>query len=390
MGRGLLYPWDNDCFVVSWTGTNDCIVLTRLLFLFCLLSTTAYTQVLQPHFDKEEYVELLKINKKTHLPLEKWATDSLVTMPEKYAFSYRSPELAFDNRWDLWFHKTQPIAVLSVRGSIATEASWLANFYAAMIPAKGEIEWGKTTKFPYALAESPKAAVHVGWLLAMAHLTETIESKIDSSYQAGVKDFILTGHSQGGGITYLLTAYLRTLQKNNRLPADIQFKTYCSAGPKPGNLFFAYEYEKMTDGGWAFNVVNTADWVPDVPFSLQTINDFTEVNPFSQADQVVKKQKFPKNLVLKHLYNKLSKPSLKAQKNYQKYLGEKVSVAVKKQLPDIQLPEYYESNHYVRTGRTIVLVPDQAYWDRYPNTPSSTEVWTHHLIVPYLFLASRL
>ena len=362
----------------------------RMFFLLCLLSTTTYAQVLRPHFDKEEYVELLKINQKTHLPREKWAMDSLVPLPEKYAFHYRSPELAFDNRWDLWFHKTRAVAVLSVRGSIATEASWLANFYAAMIPAKGEIEWGESTKFRYELAESPNAAVHVGWLLAMAHLTASIESKIDSSYRAGVKDFILTGHSQGGGITYLLTAYLRTLQKNNRLPADLQFKTYCSAGPKPGNLFFAYEYEKMTEGGWAFNVVNTADWVPDVPFSLQTINDFPEVNPFGEADQVVKKQKFPKNLVLRHVYNKLSKPSLKAQKNYQAYLGERVSKAVKKQLPDIQLSDYYESNHYVRTGRTIVLVPDQAYRDRFPSTGLETKIWTHHLIVPYLFLAGRL
>ncbi|WP_154858043.1 hypothetical protein [Cyclobacterium xiamenense] len=39
---------------------------------------------------------------------------------------------------------------------------------------------------------------------------------------------------------------------------------------------------KGRDG--AFHVVNTADWVPDVPFSLLTINDFTEVNFFSQAD----------------------------------------------------------------------------------------------------------
>lgn len=32
------------------------------------------------------------------------------------------------------------------------------------------------------------------------YLSKTIVSKIDSWYKAGVKDFILTGHSQGGGI----------------------------------------------------------------------------------------------------------------------------------------------------------------------------------------------
>jgi hypothetical protein len=50
-------------------------------------------------------------------------------------------------------------------------------------------------------------------------------------------------------ISYLLTAYLYHLQKSGRLQADIRFKTYASAGPKPGNLYFAYQYEAMTKGG---------------------------------------------------------------------------------------------------------------------------------------------
>jgi hypothetical protein len=232
--------------------------------------------------------------------------------------------------------------------------------------------------------------VQVGWFVAMAYLSKTIESKIDSCYKAGIKDFILTGHSQGGGITFMLNAYLENLKLDHKLPQDIQFKTYCSAGPKPGNLFFAYSYEKMTAGGWAYNVVNSADWVPDVPFSVQTVEDFTAVNPFRHAKTMIKKQKFPANIALKRAYNQLSKPSQKAQQNYEKYLGTMVSRAVKKQIPNFNAPEYYRSNYYVRTGNTIVLYADEEYFKLYSNDPDNPNIWQHHLPKQYLFLAERL
>jgi hypothetical protein len=183
---------------------------------------------------------------------------------------------------------------------------------------------------------------------------------------------------------------LENLKLDKKLPQDIRFKTYCSAGPKPGNLFFAYEYEKMTADGWAYNVVNTADWVPDVPFSVQTVNDFTAVNPFRNAKAAIKKQKFPVNIALKSVYNQLSKPSIKAQKNYEKYLGKMVSQAVKKQIPDFKIPEYYQSNYYVRTGNTIVLYADEEYFKLYSNDIDNPNIWQHHLPKQYLFLAEKL
>lgn len=298
--------------------------------------------------------------------------------------------VAFDNIWDLWVHKTKPLALISVQGSIQTEASFLANLYAAMIPAKGQLQLDKDFTFKYTLAQHPNAAVHVGWFVAMAYLSKTIEHKIDSCYKSGIKDFILTGHSQGGGITFLLTSYLENLKAENKLPKDIRFKTYCSAGPKPGNLFYAYDYERMTQGGWAYNVVNTADWVPDVPFTVQTVNDFTAVNPFKNAKAAIKKQAFPKNLVLKHLYNKMSKPSIKAQKKYQKFLGKMVSQQVTKQIPGFVPPKYFDSNYYVRTGNTIVLYADESYFKEYSNDPNNPNIWQHHLPKPYLLLAERL
>ncbi|MFD2519933.1 lipase family protein [Emticicia soli] len=364
-------------------------ILSIFLLVF-IISANAFGQILKPGFDKAEYIETLKINQKVHIALSKWTNPSDVPDPQDHRFVYRSPVVAFDNIWDLWINKTKPVAVISVQGSIQTEASFLANLYAAMIPAKGELQLDKNFKFNYTLSNNPKAAVHVGWFVAMAYLSKTIKPKIDSCYKTGIKDFILTGHSQGGGITFLLNSYLENLKAENKLPADIRFKTYCSAGPKPGNLFYAYDYENMTQGGWAYNVVNAADWVPDVPFSVQTVNDFTAVNPFYGAKAMIKKQKFPKNLALKHIYKQMSKPSLKAQKNYQRYLGKMVSMAVRKQIPDFVTPQYYESNYYVRTGNTIVLVPDDEYFKLYSNAPENPNIWQHHLPKQYLYLVDKL
>ena len=345
---------------------------------------------MQPGFDKAEYLETLKINHRTHIPLNEWAEIDNIPEAENFDFEYRSPVVAFDNIWDLWIHHKEQVAMIAIRGSIQTEASFLANLYAAMIPAAGEIQLDDDFLFEYKLADHPNAAVQVGWFVAMAYLSRTVEAKIDSCYNSGIKDFIITGHSQGGGIAFMLNALLQHLKADGKLPADITFKTYSSAGPKPGNLFFAYDYEKMNQGGWAFNVVNSADWVPDVPFSVQTVDDFTAVNPFRHAGAIIKKQNFPKNVALKRVYNQLSKPGLKAQRNYEKYLGQMVSRAVAKQLPEFQAPEYYKSNYFVRTGQTIVLHPDEAYYVLYSNAPENPNIWQHHWPEQYIYLTEKL
>ncbi len=362
----------------------------KYLLIGLISCQSVFAQVLKPGFDKAEYIETLKINQKAHIPVDKWNDLKDFPNPQEFKFVYRSPVVAFDNIWDLWIHNTKAVAVIAVQGSIQTDASFLANLYAAMIPAKGDLQLDKNFKFTYTLSNNPNAAVHVGWFVAMAYLSKSIEHKIDSCYKAGIKDFILTGHSQGAGITFLLNSYLQNLQFENKLPKDIRFKTYCSAGPKPGNLYYAYDYENMTKDGWAYNVVNTADWVPDVPFTVQTVADFTAVNPFRNAKAIIKKQKFPKNLVLRHIYNRMSKPSEKAQRNYQRFLGKMVSRAVKKHIPGFITPQYYKSNYYVRTGNTIVLYPDDDYFKLFSNDPNNPNIWQHHLPKPYLFLAEKL
>lgn len=351
--------------------------------LLVSISLASQGQTLQPGFDKEEYVELLKA-------YSRWG-DSVfyqgIEESKKYKPVYRSPITGLENRWEL-YTTTDKVAVISIRGTTADPVSWLSNFYAAMVPAIGTLQLSNTLSFSYHLAESPKAAVHTGWLVALASFSENILRKMDSCYQAGVKDYMIFGHSQGGAIAYLLTSHLRYLKATGALPNDIQFKTYCSAGPKPGNLYYAYEYEKNTEGGWAFNVVNSADWVPEVPISIQTEHDFNHTNPFVNARKIIRKQQFPRRLALKHLYNQLTKHTDRAQRRYEKYLGRMTSTYVKKRLPEFKAPQYYHSNHYVRTGTFIILMPDKAYYNVFPD--DEKKIFIHHMLQPYLYLAQKL
>jgi hypothetical protein len=359
----------------------------RSIFL-CLLLTFLLTfkssaQGLEPGFNKQEYIELLKINA--------MFGDSVfrakVPPPANSTFLYRSPEVGLENRWDLYLRK-DGVGIISIRGTTANKESWMANFYSAMVPAIGSLHLSDTQTFKYHLADNPMAAVHVGWLLSTAYLSQTIVPKMDSLYKTGVKEFIIMGHSQGGAIAYLMTAYLYQLRKENVIAHDIQFKTYCSAGPKPGNLYFAYDYEHETAGGWAYNVVNTADWVPETPVTVQTLHDFNKTNLFAVAPKLIKKQKFPMNWVGKYVFNRLSKPGLKTQRVYEKYLGRYISKQILKQLPAFKVPDYFHSTYFVRTGDYILLYADSAYYKKYPDSESN--VFIHHMFQPYLFLAEQL
>jgi hypothetical protein len=359
--------------------------LISLLLGFILFSTNAFGQHLKPGFDKYEYMEALKISARSTGEPSYYNT---IDKPQNFEMVYQSSVLGLQNQWDLWKHTEKAVAAISIRGTTPNAVSWLENFYAAMVPAKGSLTLADDFEFDYALSENPMAAVHVGWLIGTGFIVRDLLSKIDSAYQRGTKEFLVIGHSQGGGIAYLLTAHLRSLQKSRDLPNDLIIKTYCSAAPKPGNLYFAYTYEDMAYEGWAYNVVNAKDWVPEVPMSIQTTGDFNTVNPFMNAEAMIRKEKFPKRMVMKSVYNQLDKPTKKARRNYKKYLGKMTSKTVEKNIPGFIAPELYDSNHYVRTGNIIVLNPNDAYLEEFADDPK--KLFIHHIHTPYLRLASLL
>jgi heat shock protein HslJ len=352
------------------------------LAMILLLPGYVNCQVLQPGFDKQEYLELLRISSR----FGDSAYRSKIPAPQSSVLKYRSTVLGLDNLWDLYQQK-RGVAVISIRGTTENVTSWMANFYAAMVPAKGELKLNKTETWKYELAKNPSAAVHVGWLVAMAFLSKDILPKMDSAYRSGTKEFIIMGHSQGGAIAYLLTAYLYNLRAIAGIPNDMKFKTYCSAGPKPGNLYFAYEYEDLTKNGWAMNVVNTADWVPETPMSVQTMEDLNPINPFADTKKIFKGMKFPQNLFLKYVFNRLDKPTKKARKNYQKYLGNFVGKNISKKLAGFTPPQYYNSVDYVRTGQQIVLLAGNDYYEKFPQVKE--RIFVNHLHAPYIYLTEN-
>jgi hypothetical protein len=354
-----------------------------LLASFCLIVNSLKAQHLKPGFDRDEYIEMMKVS--AQFGGEPYAKE--LTPSASYKFVYRSPVVGLENCWDLYIN-TEGVAVISIRGTVADQISWLANFYSGMVPAKGTLTISKTENFDYELADNPAATVHTGWLVSTAFLSKTILPKIDSLYKKGTREIIITGHSQGGAIAYLLTAYLYHLQKNKSLPEDIRFKTYCSAGPKPGNLYFAYDYEAMTQGGWAYNVVNASDWVPETPFSIQTLDDFNSVNPFKHAVTFIKKVKWPARWALRHAYNRINKPSRKAMRNYRRYLGTFLSKQVKHHIKEYESPVYSNTMAYVRTGAFIVLRPDEDYFKKF--VQADTAIFVNHFHQPYIYLASKL
>lgn len=357
--------------------------------LWILMLQVPFTYALAQHnlkngFDKEEYIKLMYISsRQTDTP---WVSPKY-PIPDGFQMIYRSAVTGLDNRWDLWLNSNQQLAVISIRGTTQKGISWLENFFAAMQPAQGSIQISKHYTFTYKMAHDARAAVHTGWLIATACLSQTIIPKIDSLYSTGVKNILIVGHSQGGAIAFLLTAHLHYLQQAQQLPKDIFFKTYCSAAPKPGNIYFAYDYESYTQQGLAYNIINTADWVPETPATIQTVNDFNEVNPFTDIRKSTKKQKIGTKIAIRTVYRNLVHPTSKAQRKNQKYLGKKVYKIVKKTLPELKLQAYTKSSYYVRAGNIITLNGDDEYFHLFPQ--DKNKVFTHHSWESYLYLINK-
>jgi Lipase (class 3) len=339
---------------------------------------------LQPGFNAREYIEMLEI---TAVLGDTVPANSRVPAPVNYTRQYRSKELGLKNRWDMWYRKDNQLGVISIRGTVNELPSWLENFYAAMVPANGSLQLNDSTRWDYQLAADSKAMVHVGWMVGLGYMAPTMVEQIRLARQKGIREFIIIGHSQGGALAFLTRSYLYYLTQKGELPRDIVFKTYCSAAPKPGNLFYAYDFDFITRNGWAFTVVNAADWVPETPFTVQTITDFNPVNPFINVQGALTKQPLLVRLYLKGKYNKMNRATRKAQQCFKSVLGDVVYKQVKKTLTQLRAPEYVNGNNYQRAGIPIVLQPDSAYYRQYSNDPA--KLFQHHFFEPYIRLTRQ-
>lgn len=363
---------------MSWIVSVLCVIA----FLGGLSFSAGAQHVLEPGFDKSEYTETLRMA--SAFAYDDYTRSTQIEGPQDFNHLYRSSVIGLENMWDLWL-SADSVAAISIRGSVSVPLSWMANYYAGMIPAQGSIN----IKHPvdYKVADNTRAAVHAGWLTASLYLSEDILPRIDSLYGCGVRQIIIAGHSQGGAISYLLTALFYQKQKSGALPSDIRFKTYCSAAPKPGNLQFAYEYEEMTRGGWAFNVVSSIDWVPETPLSVQTINDFVPNNPFDEAKKMIKEKKGVERLKYTVLYQQITRPTKRSERRLNKYLGQTVGGMIEAQVSGFQQPQYAATACYMRAGEFVVLMPDDEYYLRFPAIDD--DKFIHHMFNAYKLLIDR-
>lgn len=361
------------------------MLFTGWLCIVAVWPMTSQAQAsLQPGFDKQEYLEVLRVIGKIR---DSAITEGNTPPPIGYRMEYRSPEVGLKNEWELWIRKDGKVGIISLRGTVAATASWLENFYAATVPATGSLQLNDSITFNYKLAENPAASVHVGWLIGIGHLAPDVAAHINTWYRKGVKAFIVAGHSQGGALSFLLRSWLHYQTRSGALPNDIVYKTYCSAAPKPGNMPYVYDYDFITRVGWSFTVVNAADWVPETPFSLQSLDDFNPVNPFTNVSSALKSQPLLARMYLNHAFGSLRRVSRRSQKKFQKYLGKTVYKQVRKSLPQLQQPNYTPGSNFMRAGAPIVLMPDDTYGKEF--VFDGKNVFIHHMPLAYYKLVQR-
>lgn len=360
-------------------------MVQKLVVLLFLCPLFTWAQTLQPIADKKEIHNSLVLAMDIHKAMP---NDSLLKYTN-YTNIYRSKEIGLTNQWALYKNTKNNIHEIVIRGTVNRGSSWLANYYAAMISANGTIQLNRTKKIKYHFADDDRATVHAGWTIASLYLMEEIKPKIDSLYKHNNKEFIISGHSQGGVITYLITANLRQMQLKGELPQDIVFKTYALAPPKPGNLYFTYQYEKMTQA-WSYSVSNVQDWVPEVPPTTQTLKDFNPISPFSETEisKAMKKISWPKRMFAKGIFNKISNPTEKSNERYQKYLGGFVFKMIHKQLPELVEPTYSDNSDYNRCSNPVILdgLQDKAYQEQFDKPEN---IMSHHLPPAYLYLLKK-
>ncbi len=356
------------------------IILAGLIAFCSFCSNGQETN--QVGFNAREYYDLLGVNEITHMPDVALGKETGLT--NIYTLQYRSPEVGLLNRWEMW-KRNDGVAVISIRGTIQQPVSWMANFYAAMIPATGSLQINDSTNFQYQVAANPKAAVHIGWMIGLAHFAPGLVSAIKETIATDkTNQFIIMGHSQGGGLAFLTTSYLYYLTQKGELPSNIKWTTYCSAAPKPGNTYYAYDFDFITRNGKAYTIVNSADWVPETPNGVQTLNDYNTGSPFSNIQAILGSQKPIARWYLNGVFKKMDRSTKKAQRRLDKYLGHKMYKVVKKVLPQFKQPAFANTSVYTRAGVPIVLIPDAAYWQAFPEDPAKT--FQHHLMGPYRML----
>ena len=356
----------------------------KIIFLIVFTHSLLVSQnKLKPGFDAREFLDVLHLEWAHQDSGSRYAP---VVLPANYKRVYRSPEVGLRNKVDVWL-RNDSVGIICLRYTVGG-TSWLENFYSGLIKAQGTLKLNDSTTFDYKFSSDEKAFVHHGWAIGACYLAPYVTQKINEYYKQGVKEFIIVGHSQGAALSFLMRSYLQYAH-DSIVPKDITYKVYCSAAPKPGNLFYAYDFDFITRNGWAYRIVNTYDWVPQTPFSVQTISDLHPTNPLSIRKQLMKRRlKKPFiRLYVNHAIKDMEDAARKTNKKYHKYLTKRMGIFIKKSLKEYKDPIIEKSNFYMPAGIPIILQPDSVYEEKFKF--DGVNVFVHHMFEPYIFLTEH-
>lgn len=232
----------------------------KIILLSLLLTISIYTEAQPDGFNPNEVVDMIALCNSFTFLKEVGSDDEII--PSGYKRIFDSQSIGLDNRFQVYDNGEQGAIV--IRGTTANPTSWMANIYAAMIPASGEIVLNGES-LPYHFAEDPEANVHSGYALGVLFMSSAVAEQIKILNSKGIERIFITGHSQGASLATLLRTWLEH-QTPGTFSSGTAFKTYAFAGPMVGNKAFAAEYDaRYTASGSSFSVVNPMDMVPNFP-----------------------------------------------------------------------------------------------------------------------------
>jgi Lipase (class 3) len=194
---------------------------------------------------------------------------------------FDSPDIGpFTEKWQLWQNASGSYAIV-LRGTVLDAGSILEDLISFLVPAIGRVTVGPI-QIDYSFAASSEASVHFGFalgtLLLLKDPKDGILVQLASRVPAGSQIYI-TGHSQGAAMATLLRSYL-AYAFDAPTNKNYSYKTYVYAQPKPGNDHYAEDFENtFCNSGLAFRVTNSLDWVPQVPFTIESPHDINTPNP---------------------------------------------------------------------------------------------------------------
>lgn len=315
-----------------------------LLSALCI-STLTFAQH-QKGFQDNEAIELIQICN-SFSALDLYGTDKDF-IPKNYIKIHTSKSVGMDNAFQVYADENNKKAIIHFRGSTQNKISWMENFYATLIPANDQMTIdGK--KFKYNLSNANDAFVHAGYTLAIFYLENPIINQIKSLNKKGIYTIYLTGHSQGGALAQIFTAYLDLLP--NKDLKDNHFKTYAFANPMIGNHQFVKDYNtRFCETGRSYLIHNPKDMVVKLPLAyndttfLKAMLDDYSTNPDFSAQATLMQG------MMYMMKDKISQMANTMFANVEKQIFNELGTIV--------LPENKQTKvQYSHTGNKVLIEP---------------------------------